>query len=202
VREVQEYHSTNSGDFRISIVPVINPVLPHWREHFVNLLHEHGSLIAGVRIVPNYHDYHLGLSGVGELAKICVANDIPLCIQVRMQDERSHHPLLKVPGVKIASVVMLAAEQPDLRIVVCGAYNAELPQMSLAPNVFVELSFVESGETLPNALKHIDPSRLLFATHYPVHDPAPAVAKLGGDVSLEPTIRTIASDNAGVAFTL
>jgi predicted TIM-barrel fold metal-dependent hydrolase len=55
---------------------------------------------------------------------------------------------------------------------------------------------------LPNALKQIDASRLIFATHYPVHDPAPALAKLSGDRSLQQSIRDIAGDNARRLFHL
>jgi predicted TIM-barrel fold metal-dependent hydrolase len=71
---------------------------------------------------------------------------------------------------------------PDARFLACGVYQAELAALAKAPNVAVELSSVESGDALANALAVIGPERLLLGTHAPVYEPAPGVAKVAGAV--------------------
>jgi hypothetical protein len=199
---LREIAGATPDNVQVSIVPVVNPTLAGWRARLNALLDEAGPLAVGVKIVPNYHNYRMDASGLAELASVCQARDLPLCVQLRMQDERSHHPLMLVPAVEIAAVTAFAARHPALKLLICGAYNAELPGFASSPNVHVEMSFVESIDTLPVALKQIDASRLLFATHFPVHDPAPAVAKLSGDSSLAEPISDIAAGNARRLFHL
>jgi len=200
--EVRNLDASMPEDFRFSLVPVVNPALPGWRVQLNDLLDDAGPLVAGVKIIPNYHQFDLGDGRVSELARMCQARNLPLCIQVRVQDERSHHPLLKVPGVDIQSILSLATTHPGTRMLVCGAYNAELPRLATAPNIHVEISFVESIDTLAVAIASFDAKRLLFATNVPVHDPAPSVAKLVTDPSLASAVQDIASGNARRLFHL
>ncbi|MGH2557431.1 MAG: hypothetical protein ACRDJH_00090, partial [Thermomicrobiales bacterium] len=70
-------------------------------------------------------------------------------------------------------------------ILVCGAYMADLPAFSATPNIHIEMSFVESGYLLRDALAALGADRLLLGTHAPLHYPAAGVAKLASD-ALDP----------------
>jgi predicted TIM-barrel fold metal-dependent hydrolase len=186
--------------FRFSLVPIVNPALPGWRTRLEAFLRESGETLAAIKVVPNYHGYALGERPGAELAAAITSLGIPVCIQMRMQDERSHHSLVKVPAVPIDDIIGFARGVPDVAILVCGAYNAELPRLAAAPNLHAELSFVESGNTLPNALNSLNGYRLLFATHTPIHDPVPGIAKLWGEHVSDATVRDVSTGNANRLF--
>lgn len=162
-------------------VPIIDPLLPSWREHLAECCARGGGVIRAVKIVPNYHCYALEDPAMDALAAELVRRDLVLCVQARMVDERAQHPLMMAPGVEPARVARLAATHPKLAVVVCGPYLAELAALALQPNIHAELSFVESGYLLRDALAHFGVDRLLLGTHAPLHYPAPAVAKLRSD---------------------
>ncbi|MGH2603397.1 MAG: hypothetical protein ACRDJ9_28935, partial [Dehalococcoidia bacterium] len=107
---------------RVVAAPIINPSLPRWREHLAECVEQAGNVVRAIKIVPNYHDYPLVDDAVRALAQVLAERGLTLCVQMRMADERAHHPLVKVPGVAAAAVVTLAAALPDLPILVCGAY--------------------------------------------------------------------------------
>ncbi len=173
--------ATQSAGFTVVAVPIIDPSLPGWEDHFAASLDAGGTMVRAVKIVPNYHNYSLDIPAVTALARECGERGIGLCVQVRMEDERSHHPLMRVPAVPPAAVVALAGEHAALPLLICGAYMAELTAYRTCPTVSVELSFVESGFLLRDALASLDADRLLLGTHAPVHMIATSVAKLSSD---------------------
>ncbi len=180
-------------------VPILDPTQPLWPEHLAECLIYGGSLVRAIKIVPNYHVYQLGESVVADLIATLRRQALPLVIQLRMVDERAHHPLMKVPGVPVNDVAALAATYPDLPILACGAYQSELASLGSAHNLSVELSFVESGYLLRDALAHLGPKRLLLGTHTPLHYSAVGVAKLASD-TIAPTIRQQITETNFVRF--
>ncbi len=166
------------GDFEVRVVPILDPSLPGWERDLDDLLSRHGASIDAIKIVPNYHGYAVYGPGSVALARAVTNAGFGLCVQIRMLDERAHHPLMKVPGVPLDSVVRLADAVPEARFLACGIFQAELAAIRGAPRISAELSSIESGDTVANAAAVIDMDRLLLATHAPVYDPAPAIAKV------------------------
>ncbi|MGI8486173.1 MAG: amidohydrolase family protein [Thermomicrobiales bacterium] len=188
--------------FDARMVPIINPPLPNWREYIAACLDERGNTIVAFKLIPNYHRYSLSDPATNKLANHLMSRGMPLCVQVRMLDERVHHPRMLVPGVPISEVDDLARSHPDLRILACGVYQSELRQLAEADNVSVELSSIESGDTLPNVLDILPPERVMLGTHAPVYYPAPAIAKVQGDGVSSETIAMIATGNAQRFFSV
>jgi predicted TIM-barrel fold metal-dependent hydrolase len=162
-------------------VPIVDPSLACWREHLAECVERSGGRMRAVKIVPNYHGYRPVDDAAHELAQELARRGLTLCVQMRMADERAHHPLMKVPGVDATDVVKLASSLPDLPILVCGAYMAELATFAPQPTIHAELSFVESGYLLRDAVTALGADRLLLGTHAPLHYPAAGVAKLSSD---------------------
>jgi len=186
------------GDFAVRLVPILDPSLPGWERDLDDLLSRHAGSIGAFRIVPNYHGYVVDSPGSIGLAKAVTNAGLGLAVQIRMLDERAHHPLMKVPGVPFDGVVRLSDAVPDARILACGIFQSELPAIRGAPRISAELSSIESGDTVANAAAVIGIDRLLLGTHAPVYDPAPAVAKitaLDGDAAAR-----IAQSNAVTFF--
>ena len=182
-------------DFRVWAVPIINPSLPGWEEHLAICRQAGGGLVRAIKIVPAYHDYALDHPALEQLALACLEDGLGLCVQVRMEDERMHHARMHVPRVEPAAVVTLAQRCPTLPILVCGSYMAELAAYRETPTIRAELSFVESGNLLPDALRHLGADRLLIGTHTPIHMIAPNAAKLTSDVLDAATAARLGSEN-------
>jgi hypothetical protein len=154
-----------AGDRFFLPVAIIDPTLATAARDARTSLEQLG--FQALKLVPNYHQYALGDPRVAELLALASERDVPVCIQLRMMDERSHHPLMKVPGLPVEEVVMLAGKHPQLRFLVCGAYGNQLRVLRDARNVWAEISFVESGQALTGALQALGPDRLVFASHSP-----------------------------------
>jgi len=106
---------------------------------------------------------------------------VPVCIQLRMMDERSHHPLMKVPPVPPDEVASFAGRHPDVRFLACGAYGHNLKSLSHAANVWAEISLVESGQALKSAVEALGPERVVFGSQTPLLYFEAVAAKLDVD---------------------
>jgi len=170
------------------------------------------------KVLPNYHLYPVverglsraealgvpwvkeaargGLDGLDQLCRLAAGEGVPVSVQIRLQDERAQHPLMRVPPVPAAEVAELAARHPDCRFVVSGAYHAELAALGRSENIWVEISFVESEDTLAGAAAHVSWNRLLLGTHAPFFYPAVALAKVEAAGVGEDERRAVARGNA------
>jgi predicted TIM-barrel fold metal-dependent hydrolase len=161
----------------LRFVKTVNPTLADWRESLDPWIKRRRVRI--VKIFPNYHQYSLNDRCARELADRLSNGGIPLLVQMRLEDERGHYPLMKVPGVACPEVVDLAARFPALPVVALCAYRAELPALAAGPrNLCIDLSFVESLDTVKTALTIIPARRLLFGSHTPFLYTRSAVMKL------------------------
>jgi predicted TIM-barrel fold metal-dependent hydrolase len=176
-----------AGDGFFLPVATIDPTLATARRDARTCLERLG--FGALKLAPNYHQYVLADARVAELVALASERDVPLCVQLRMMDERSHHPLMKVPGVPVEEVVALAQRHPEARFLVCGSYGQQLRPLRDAANVWAEISFVESGQALAGALEALGPDRLVFASHSPLFYFEAEAAKL--DVAAEDVPATV-----------
>jgi uncharacterized protein len=194
--------ATGLGSFVGVALPIINPSLPGWEGDFAVCMESGGAMVRGIKIVPNYHNYTLDNPSVAALARQCAMQGIALCIQVRMEDERSHHPLMKVPAVAPAAVAEFAGCHDSLPMLVCGAYMSELAAYRAYANVSAELSFVESGWLLRDALGFLGGDRVLLGTHAPLNMAAAGAAKPSSDELDSDTYTRISRRNFERIFAL
>lgn len=168
-----------AGDSFFTPVAIIDVTLATWRAD-VQICLEQWDCRA-LKLAPNYHQYELGDARVAELISLAGEAGLPVCVQMRMMDERSHHPLMKVPGVPIADIVALARHHPEARFLVCGAYQAELKMLGKTANIWAEISFVEAGQALASAVAALGAERLVFGSHSPFFYFEAVAAKLDVD---------------------
>ncbi|NQU75618.1 MAG: hypothetical protein HQ546_04785 [Planctomycetes bacterium] len=162
------------------------------------------SPLSAIRLQPNYHRYDLADACVDELAEVLGDSDQSvLVIQMRMEDERSQYPLMKVRGVPVESVIALAQRCPELPIVCLSAYRPEANELvQRTDNVLVDIAFIEFLDTLTSVLKHIPSDRLLFGSHTPFLYTRASIMKIecasiGGDEK-----QAIGSRNAAAVFSV
>lgn len=169
-------HQVLSDDPFFLPVGVVNVTLPSWRQDAKRCLEELGC--RAFKLFPNYHRFDVESTETVALCELARAANVPVCVQMRMQDERGHPPLVKVPGVGVKGVSALAQKAPRTRLLVCAPYRNELKELRAASNVWAELSHTEWELSLQTALNAFGHERLVFGSHAPLHYPAAAVAKL------------------------
>ncbi|HUS47688.1 MAG TPA: amidohydrolase family protein [Phycisphaerae bacterium] len=180
---------------RLHFVKTVHPLLGDWRRSLARWVEE--KRIRAVKIFPGYHGYGLGDKRVLEMMAQLRRHRLPLLIQMRLEDERGQHPLMKVAGVPCPEVVRLAKAFPAVPIVALCAYLPEAGTLTKgSPNVHVDLSFMETLDTLKTALTDIPAGQILFGSHTPFLYTRSAVLKLAMANIPSPAVRTIAAGNA------
>lgn len=160
-------------------VAVLDPSLPGWRADAARCLDAFG--FRAFKLLPNYHGYALDGAAAAACVTFAAERQFPVCVQLRMEDERGHHPLVKVPGVEAKDVAALAARHPAARFLACGAYTKDLKALAGPENLWAETSFAESGQALRDAVQAFGARRLCFASHSPLYVLEAETAKLSVD---------------------
>lgn len=162
-------------------VGTVNPEWPAW-EGDVAECAELG--FAGVRVNPNYQGWLLTDPVLDDLLAAAADLGLFMEITVRMTDERHHHPLVMVPPVAPGGILEACGDHPDATIVIVNAKNAEINGVSrdaagpLPPNLFFEMSHVESVGGVREIADAIGIEHLLFGTHAPYFYPESATLKV------------------------
>jgi len=183
----------------LQFVKTVNPTLPNWRDSLRAWVGEKG--VRAIKIYPNYHQYSLKDPCARELAAELRRLRLPLLIAMRLEDERGHHPLMKVPGVPWEDVVSLARAFPRVPVVALCAYFREARALTAGSrNLYVDLSFMEAMDTLKMAVGAMPARQILFGSHTPFFYTRAEVMKLSlANVGCR-AWRLIARENARRAF--
>lgn len=157
-------------------VATINPSLHNWRTTLRRAVDEYGC--RNVRLLPNYHQYPLDAPFVDAFLGAAQTHGLLVTIVKRLEDERMHPPLMKVPGVANSDIVALAQRYPQ-PLLVLSAYFAEIKELAAAtPNLYFDIAFAETLNTLPRLTETVPPVRLLFGSHSPFFYPEAAIGKI------------------------
>ncbi len=157
---------------RLIGVPVANPRV----RSAASILSVPG--LKAVKLIPNYHVYSLREQPAVSLCSQAADRGIPVLVQMRVEDERSHYELLKVPGVPVQDILGLAERLPELTIVALCPYFEEAVKLAVAPGVYVDISFAENLDPLGQLCGKAPFEKILFGSHAPWFYPRAAVAKL------------------------
>jgi predicted TIM-barrel fold metal-dependent hydrolase len=184
-----------AGSRRLHPVPAMNPTMGDWRDI---LDRSRGDGRMAIRLFPTYHVYGLdsgeALTAIEQIAR---SGELSLFLQMRMEDERTHHPLCRIPGLSTAAIVAVARRFPELSIVaLCPYYHEAVELAKETSSVRVDLSYVETMRTLASLLDTVAPERVLFGSHAPFLYPRAAVMKLEAPYVPEPARRAIGRENA------
>lgn len=172
----------------------LNPNYPAWEDDLRQAL-EGGA--AALRLYPNYHAYSPADPPCIEAAHAAAEAGLPLLVAARLQDERSHHPMMKVPPVAPDALARLAAAAPRARLVVTMLRVGEAQGLAQASNLHFDLCGMQGPVGfLAQLLEAVGPERLLLGTALPLQYPLPSVEKLR-TATLSPEVHAaIASGNA------
>ena len=158
-KQLKPYH-------RLLPVPVLNPSLTGWQERLNDYI---GSRkVKAVKIFPNYHHFSLSAQFVEDLMTELTRGKVPLFIQMRLEDARNRYLLMKIPVVETKSVIGLSKRFPKVPIVcLCPYLHEAVSLVNEAPNIYVDIAFTETLNTISSLLGRIPVQRILFGSHTP-----------------------------------
>ena len=150
---------------RLRMVPTINPVLANWAKSLDKWA---GRGVHAVKVYPNYHQYDLTSATMCEVARQVASRRMVLLVQMRVEDERGMYAPMRISGVSVEDVAKLAQSVPEAAIIVLCAYYREAVDLAAkAPKVMVDLSFVETCDTVKTLLNDVPAGRVVFGSHTP-----------------------------------
>jgi predicted TIM-barrel fold metal-dependent hydrolase len=184
-----------AGSRMLHPVTALDPTKGDWRD---NLSLGLDAGVAAVRLFPGYHVYELSdARALGAVEAVARAGSLALFVQMRMEDERTHHPLCRIPGVKTASIVEMARRFPSLSVVAVCPYYHEAEELGKGPaNLFFEISHVERLRTVAALTRDVPRERVLFGTHVPFLQSYASIMKLDAPYVPAETRAAIGSGNA------
>jgi uncharacterized protein len=176
----------------------VNPRLPDWEED-VRRCHERHRM-PGVRLHPNYHGYRLDDSAFVRLLQNASERRLIVQIAVRMEDERTHHPLMQVPAVDLNPLPAVLTRLQNVRVqVLNAAFNPrdETPLvLARIGKVSFDFANVESIGGLAKMLQRIGPEHVLFGSHFPLFYPESALNKIRESAVKDDELSAIQHRNA------
>ena len=152
-----------------------------------------------VRIYPNYHGYKLDDPVFEQLLTIVEEQQLVLQLVLKMEDVRTHHPLMMVPTVDHAPLTKSLADHPKLPVILMNIDRLTGPDASAlvkAGNVFFDISHAEQVGALEKIIHDLPYERLLFGSHSPFFNLEAALLKFRESESGDTITRAIQFENA------
>jgi predicted TIM-barrel fold metal-dependent hydrolase len=148
----------------------VNPTLPEWRDD-VRRCHEVHRM-PGLRLFPNYHGYTLSQPVAAELLEEAGKRRLLVQVALNMEDERTQHPLVRVPAVDAAPLADLVRRWPGLKVIVLNQRPGpprRVRALIEAGAVFFDISMVEGTGGVAKFAEVAGAERVLFGSHAPLY---------------------------------
>jgi hypothetical protein len=184
-----------AGSAMLHPVPTLDPTKGDWKD-IIDLAR--GEDAPAVRLMPTYHCYDLASSpALAAIEHIAARGGLALFLQVRMEDERTHHPRCVIPALPIPSILDVARRFPGLPVAaLCPLYREAVDLAAGPGNLRFDLSHVETMRTVPSLLAEVPVERVLFGSHTPFLQTRAAVLKVASPSVSAEARRAISSANA------
>jgi predicted TIM-barrel fold metal-dependent hydrolase len=176
----------------------VNPTLPDWRDDIRRCHEEHR--MPGIRLHPNYHGYGLNDPRLAALLGEAARRSLIVQIVAAMEDERTQHPLVRVPPVDLAPLAALVASRPALRVVLLNAALSPtgdpLKKLLATSRIWVDTAMLEGIAAVERVVAAVGSDRHLIGSHAPFYCLDAAPLKLREAALKETDYLAIAEGNA------
>lgn len=167
--------TSRSGLF--SPAPLIDLSFPNWAE--AAKLYAATPAVKMVKLIPNYHMYELNEEMLAPLVEITSKAKLVIAIQIRLEDERSQHPLMKVAPVDVFQLLKVLSFFPEQSFILNNPYQWEILELGdVLENVYVDMTMVEPVEPLKALRGKPGLDRMLFSSNCPLFYPEGNLNKL------------------------
>ena len=185
------------GDGLLVPFGAINPMLADWESDLRRCVEVHG--MKGIRLHPNYHGYTLADPPAARVLALAAEHGLVVQIALAMEDERTLHPLVKVPPTDAAPLPALIARVPGVRVQLLNALRTlrGKPVATLAAaGVRFEIATLEGVAGVGRILSEIGDDRLLFGSYAPFFYFESAMLKLQESVLSAAQLQALTVANA------
>jgi hypothetical protein len=182
------------------LIPIgsINPKLPDWHEDLRRCYEE--LRMPGIRLHPNYHGYRLDDPAFSEVLRLAASHGFVVQLAVAMEDERTQHPLMRVPPVDLSPLPDILKNASGARLVLLNIdpiQNAErLKELFSFDNVYFDLSMIEGVNGVARLAKAVSSQRILFGSNCPLFYLESALLKVREADCTDAEKRAILAGNA------
>lgn len=142
----------------------VHPKLPDWEEDLRRCAVVHR--MPGIRLHPNYHGYGLDDPDFARLLGAATEHGLVVQIALKMEDERTMHPLVRVPFVDTSPLSKVALAVPGLRLVILSGSRDGIQQLAGSGASF-DIANLEGLEGVARLAEKIGVQRVLFGSHSP-----------------------------------
>jgi predicted TIM-barrel fold metal-dependent hydrolase len=182
-RDIEGVNARLAADCKVHgaglLVPfgAVNPKLPDWREDLRRCREVYR--MPGIRLHPNYHGYSLRDPEFADVVKEAAGAGMIVQLAVQMEDERTQHPLVRVPIVDLSPLEEIVRGVPSVRMVVLNAWREpQRKRIAAMGNVWFDMAMIEGVAGVAALAGEISPGRVMFGTYFPFFNLQSSILKI------------------------
>jgi predicted TIM-barrel fold metal-dependent hydrolase len=172
----------------------INPTLPSWEQDLSRCVIVNDFRV--IRLHPNYHGYTLDDPRFLKLLEAATEAKFLVQLVAQMEDERTQHPLMRVPPVNLKPLPTVLKKVPNARVMVLNANRAMSMTALQGCPVWLDFAMLEGVGGIENLLKDWPLEKLVFGSHAPLFYWESAKLKLQESELTEKQLAAITHENA------
>ena len=169
---------------RLVPLAVVNPNYAGWEDDLELCVDEWD--MRGVKLHPNYHDYKLDEENAAALLSATSKRDLPVSVSIRVEDERQHHWLMKVPGVSMIEVAEAVKAFPKVSFVLNYIHFSEATNLiNTLPkydNFYIDVTahymMGSFSRGVGKVIERIGAEKVIFGSGMPLRSPQVALNKI------------------------
>jgi predicted TIM-barrel fold metal-dependent hydrolase len=182
-----------------SPVPVVDLSFSNWEEIVENAITR--SDVKMLKVIPNYHMYFFDEAKLGKLVEHTLKHNLIISIQMRIEDPRRHHPLMKVPDVDIINILKVVSFFPEQKFILCNIHRDGAKEaLYFLNNIYIDTASLDSQDILTHLCNKYNSKKILFSTHSAFYSPEPNIFKICYSKLNNEDINNIAYRNAENLF--